>query len=183
MVVPLREWRVHPRPGLSCFVYLGVQGGSRGVCGQGAGPSHPLQRCKAQPAPALRSTPPGASPSVVSPFSTAPEQSQGGHICLWGGDSGEGSQPGAPPRPARPTLACGWCGSASLRPRKLEALSPVAGLPASIIHIHRRSDKPPMEGQTGPGVCPAGPGRGSEREGTAAHTAHVGKSSVGRDFC
>lgn len=34
-----------------CCVYSGVQGGSRGVCGQGAGPSHPLQRCKARPAP------------------------------------------------------------------------------------------------------------------------------------
>ena len=90
-------------------------------------------------------------------------------------------RPPAPPGPL--WLVVGAAQPDSLRPRKLEALSPVAGLPASIIHIHRRSDKPPMEGQTGPGVCPAGPGRGSEREGTAAHTAHVGKSSVGRDFC
>lgn len=89
-----------------------------------------------------------------------------------------------PPAPPGPLwLVVGAAQPDSLRPRELGALSPVAGLPASIVHTHGRSDKAPMEGQTGPGVCPSGPGRGSEREGTAAHTAHVGTSSVDRDFC
>lgn len=152
----------------------GVQG-SEGTC---------KQHRERQSHGALRSTPRGASPRVASQFPTAPEHSQGGHICLWGGDSGAGSQPGAPPAPPGPLwLVVGAAQPDSLRPRELGALSPVAGLPASIVHTHGRSDKPPMEGQTGPGVCPSGPGRGSEREGTAAHTAHVGTSSVDRDFC
>lgn len=97
---------------------------------------------------------------------------------------GAGPQPGVPTAPPGPLwLVVGAAQPDGSRPHELGALSPAAGLPASIVHTHRRSGKPPMEGQTGPGVCPAGPGRGSEREGTAAHTAHVGRSSVGRDFC
>lgn len=98
---------------------------------------------------------------------------------------GAGPQPGPHPQPPPSPLwlVVGAAQPDSLRPRKLGALSPVAGLPASINHSHGRSDKPPVEGQTGPGVCPAGPGWGSEREGTAMHTAHVGRASVGRDFC